>query len=146
MDTEINNGLKAFLVLGVYFLIVEALGVEHSTYLRILNVFIVGYFVNNSISKRMKEGKNFIGLFASAFVTNLIAVMLSTIALAGYIFFFQGVEHINSLAQPLLAIGYFNLSVSQFAFAIFAEGFAAGIILSFGLMQYWKNKMEGSTV
>lgn len=146
MDTEINNGLKAFLALGIYFLIIEALGIKHTTFLRLLNIFIVAYFTNKAIISRKSNNQNFISLFGSAFFTNLIAVALSTISLTGYIYFFRGSDHINTLAQPLLAIGSFKLNLSQFAFAIFAEGFASGVVLSFGMMQYWKNKLIETSV
>ena len=142
MNTEISNGIKAFLALGVYFLTVELLGVTHTTFLRMLNIFIVGYFVNKSIVSRAREGGSFLALFGSAFFTNLVAVVLSTVALTGYIHFFKGVDHISTLAQPLLALGGFKLSVAQFSFAIFAEGFASGVILSFGMMQFWKNRIR----
>ncbi len=141
MDRELNNGIKAFLVLGIYFIVIELLGVKHTAFLRLLNIFIVAYFVNKSIKGSIGEGKGFIALFGSAFFTNLIAVVLSTVALVVYINFFKGVSHIESLAQPLLALSGFELSLSQFTFAIFAEGFASGVILSFGMMQYWKNRI-----
>lgn len=141
MDTEINNGIKTFIALGVYFLIIEGLGLAHSSFLRVFNGIIVAYFINLSIQSRLKEGKGFLSLFASAFFTNLIAVALSTISLAGYIYFFRGVNHIGTLAEPLLAIGGFNLTISQFSFAILAEGFASGMIISFISMQYWKNRV-----
>lgn len=141
MNTEIYNGIKTFIVLGIYFLIIEGLGLAHSSFLRLLNVFIVVYFVNKSIQSRLVEGKGFLSLFGSAFFTNLIAVVLSTMALAGYVYFFRGTSHIQTLAKPLLAIGGFDLTVSQFSFAIFAEGFASGVIISFISMQYWKNKI-----
>ena len=146
MEVEIKNGIKAFFVIGIYFLLVEVLGFNHTTFLRMLNLLIAGYYVNKSIIERMKKGSNFVSLIVSAFSTNLIAVILSTFALSSYIFFFQGVEHIKTLSQPLLALGYFDLSLSQFSFAIFAEGFASGIILSFSIMQYWKNKLESSKI
>lgn len=142
MNKELNNGIKAFFVLGIYFIIIEMLGIEHTAFLRLLNIFIIAYFVNKSIVERVKQGKSFIALFGSAFITNFIAVILSTVALTVYIDFFKGIDHIETLAQPLLATGDFNLSLSQFSFAIFAEGFASGIILCFGMMQFWKNRIS----
>lgn len=142
MDTEINNGIKSFFGLGIYFLTIEFFGLTHTTFLRMLNIFIVAYFMNKSITQRVTEGRNFLTLFGSAFFTNLIAVLLSTIALSGYIYFLRGAEHINTLAQPLLSIGHFKLTVSQFSFAIFAEGLSSGVILSFVFMQYWKNRTK----
>lgn len=144
MDTEINNGIKSFLGLGIYFLTIEFLGLTHTTFLRMLNIFIVGYFMHKSITQRVMEGRNFLTLFGSAFFTNLIAVLLSTIALSGYIYFLRGAEHISTLSQPLLSIGHFKLSVGQFSFAIFAEGLSSGVIMSFVFMQYWKNKTKKS--
>lgn len=146
MDTEINNGLKAFIALGLYFLVLDSLGLAQSAFLRIFNIVIILYFINKSIKYRIEEGRNFLSLFVSAFFTNLIAVIFSTISLALYISFFRGADHMSTLAQPMLSIGYSNLSVSQFSFAIFAEGFASGVVLSFGLMQFWKNRTANNSI
>jgi len=140
METEVNNGIKAFLVLGFYFLALEVLELSHSTFLRFFNAVIVGYFMNLSVRSRVYEGRGFLAVFGSALFTNFFAVIFSTIGIAMYIKFVRGVEYIEMLAQPVFAEGGFILNTSQFTFSIFAEGFASGIVLSFGLMQYWKNK------
>jgi hypothetical protein len=81
-----------------------------------------------------------VGQFIHSLLTSILTVFLSTIGLAAYIHFWIGNDYINSLSQPLLNIGALQLSLIQFGFAIFTEGIASGVILSFGLMQYWKNR------
>lgn len=142
MDIEVKNGIRAFLVIGVYFLIIEFLNVKHTAFLRVLNILIVGVFVNKSILNGIREKRSFLSVFGSAFFTNLVAVVLSTIALAIYITLIKGESQIGLLAQPLLSIGSGQLNTAQFSFAIFAEGFASGVILSFGMMQFWKNRTQ----
>lgn len=139
MKTELKNGSKAFLILGAYFMAIESFGMAHSSFLRFLNFIILGYFVNQSIFLGLKRKQGFLNQFGSAVFTSFIAVFLSTFALIVYISL-RGQGHIETLASPLLVGGSFKLNVGQFAFGIFAEGFASGMILSFILMQYWKNR------
>lgn len=140
MKNVLKNGLLAFVGIGVYFLIAEVFKFSNSTPLRLLNFFILGYFVHKTIVNAKKTNKTFVGQFIHSLLTSILTVFLSTIALAAYIHFWIGNDYINSLSQPLLNIGALQLSLIQFSFAIFTEGIASGVILSFGLMQYWKNR------
>lgn len=140
MKTVLKNGIFAFAGIGVYFIIAELLGFSQSTPLRLLNFFILGYFVNRTILRGKKLNKTFIVQFTNSFLTTILTVFLSTISLALYIHYFTDTDYINSLSQPILNITSLKLSLIQFSFAIFTEGIASGVILSFGLMQYWKNR------
>ncbi|MBI34375.1 MAG: hypothetical protein CMP67_03325 [Flavobacteriales bacterium] len=140
MKTVLKNGIFAFIGIGVYFLIAELLGFSKSTPLRLLNFFILGFFVNKTIVHVKKSNKTFVVQFTHSLLTSILTVFLSTIALAFYLYLWKGSDYINSLSQPLLNMGALKLSMLQFSFAIFTEGIASGIILSFGLMQFWKNR------
>ena len=140
MRTVIKNGIFAFVGIGVYFIIAELLGFSQSTPLRLLNFFILGYFVNRTILHGKKLKKTFVVQFTNSLLTAIITVFLSTVALGLYIHYFTGTDYINSLSQPILNMTFLKLSLIQFSFAIFTEGIASGVILSFGLMQFWKNR------
>lgn len=140
MKTVLKNGIFAFLIIGIYFLIAELFGFSKKTGFRFLNFFILGFFVNKTILEAKKTDRTFVVQFTSSFITSILTVFLSTIALASYIHFWIGPDQIDSLSKPILNMGSMKLTLLQFSFAIFTEGIASGIILSFGLMQYWKNK------
>lgn len=140
MKNVLKNGALAYAGIGVYFLIAEVFGFSNRTPLRLLNFFILGYFVHKTILHAKKTNKNFVGQFINSLFTSILAVFFSTISLAAYIHFWIGSADIDSLSQPLINMGALQLSLLQFSFAIFTEGIASGIILSFGLMQYWKNR------
>tara|TARA_B100000963_G_C22395729_1_gene566527 strand:+ start:135 stop:584 length:450 start_codon:yes stop_codon:yes gene_type:complete len=140
MKTVFKNGILAFAGIGLYFVIAELLYFSQSTTLRLLNFFILGFFVNRTILDVKKSDKTFVGQFTHSLLTSILTVLLSTFALASYIHYWLGAEHIQSLSQPLLNLTGKTLSIFQFSFAIFTEGIASGVILSFGLMQFWKNR------
>lgn len=140
MKTVLKNGIFAFVGISVYFIIAEFSGFSQSTPLRLLNFFILGYFVNRTILHGKKTNKTFVINFTNSLSNAIITVFLSTMALALYIHYYTGSNYINSLSQPILNITSIKLSLIQFSFAIFTEGIASGVILSFGLMQFWKNR------
>ena len=140
MKTVLKNGISAFTLIGIYFLMAELLGFSKSTGFRFLNFFILGFFVNKTILDAKKTNKTFVVQFTSSFITSILTVFLSATALACYIHFWIGSEQIESLSKPILNMGSIKLNLIQFSFAIFTEGIASGIILSFGLMQFWKNR------
>ncbi len=147
MKTVLKNGVLAFAGIGLYFVAAELLGFSQSTPLRLLNFFILGFFVNRTILYGKKLNKTFVVQFTNSLLTSITTVLLSTIALALYIHYWMEIEHIDSLSQPILNMGATKLSIFQFSFAIFTEGIASGVILSFGLMQFWKNrKIKEKTV
>jgi hypothetical protein len=41
MGVEIKNGIKAFFAIGIYFLLIEIVGLTLTTFLRMLNLFFV---------------------------------------------------------------------------------------------------------
>lgn len=143
MKTVLKNGVLAFAGIGLYFVAAELLDFSQSTLLRLLNFFILGFFVNKTILHVKKSNKTFVGQFTHSLLTSILTVFLSTVALAFYIHYWLGAENIHSLSQPLLNMTGNKLSIFQFSFAIFTEGIASGVILSFGLMQFWKNRKLG---
>ncbi len=55
---EFRNGTIIFVGIGIYFLLMEMLGLSNHFYLRILNVFIVLYGTNRTIKANIYEGQN----------------------------------------------------------------------------------------
>ncbi len=62
---ELTNGFLIFIGIGLYFILLELLGLSSVFWLRIFNAFIVMFGVNRTISANVKDGlrgynKNFL--------------------------------------------------------------------------------------
>jgi hypothetical protein len=139
MRLEIKNGVYLFVVMGIYFLAVEALGFADSSTLRFFNAFAIAYFMNRSVVQRINR-KQFgvLRQFGSAFLAGAFGIALSCFALFAYIGIFHDVSYINQLSEPLIGVN-FDLTLTQYIFALFAEGLSIAVIVALILSQYWKN-------
>ena len=90
---EMKYGFFMFLGIGSYFLFIEFIGLSKQYALRILNVFIVIYFLNKTIKANLAEGKKgYIVNMVSAGLTGIIGIVLGIIGLALYIQF-RGIDN-----------------------------------------------------
>ena len=137
LQRELKNAIFIFLGIGIYFLAMDSLGLADVYYLRLLNIFIVLYFVNQTIKCNIKDGKiDYLqNIFASAF-TSLLGVFLSVIGLFIYINYKGGETYIHNLSDIFLTGS--KPSVTQYCIGLLFEGIASSIIATFILMQYWK--------
>lgn len=139
---EITNGFIIFLGIGIYFLILELLGLSDVFYLRILNAFFVAYGVNRTLSSN--HGDGILGYnrnFLSAVITSMVGAVLSVATLFIYIQYQGGEAYMKSLANNFV-FGGGELTVNQYIIGLLFESVAASFIVSFTMMQYWKGKME----
>ena len=142
------NGFIIFLGIGIYFLIMDFLGLSHHFYLRVLNLFIVIYGVNRTISQNRDAGiRGYNTNLLAAFTTSMIGALLSVTALLTYIYvkgqnFVDGPEgYLKTLSEGFL-FGGGELSIFQYCIGLLFESAATSIIVSFCLMQFWKSKVE----
>ncbi len=137
LQRELKNAIFIFLGIGIYFLAMDLLGFADIYYLRLLNIFIVLYFVNLTIHSNIKEGKNgyLQNVLAGAF-TAILGVFLSIIGLYIYIIYKGGETYIHNLSDIFLTGS--KPSVTQYCIGLLFEGIASSIIATFILMQYWK--------
>lgn len=137
---ELNNGILIFIGIGIYFLTMELLGLSDVFLLRILNIFIVIYFLNKTIKSNYNEGKTeYLGNLISGTLTALIGVVLSVAGLLIYISMKGGDAYLSKLSQNFL-FGGGTPSVNEYCIGLFFEGIASSIIITFTLMQYWKDR------
>lgn len=137
---EVNNGILIFVGIGIYFLLMELLGLSHLFLLRIFNVFIVAYFLTKTIKSNYKEGKfDYLENIISITITSLIGVFLSVAGLFVYITFKGGTAYLAKLSDNFL-FGGGDPSIYQYCIGLLFEGIASSIIIAFTLMQYWKDK------
>lgn len=140
---ELTNGFIIFLGIGIYFVILELLGLSDVYLLRLLNIFIVAYGVNRTISSNHADNiGGYFRNFLSAVITSMIGAILSIAGLLAYVEFRGGEEFLKGLSQSFLIGGgdvdSYTYSISLLLF----ESTAASLIVSFCLMQYWKDKVE----
>lgn len=139
LSKEVNNGIMIFIGIGIYFLTMELLGLSGIFWLRILNIFIVVYFVNKTIKSNYKEGQTeYLGNLISGALTSLVGVVLSVAGLLAYINMRGGNVYLEKLSGSFL-FGGGHPSMYQYCIGMFFEGIASSIIITFALMQYWKD-------
>lgn len=140
LSREWNNGILIFMGIGVYFLLMELLGLSDIFILRMLNILIVIFFVNKTIKSNYIDGKiAYLDNIISGTVTSLIGVVLSVAALLGYISLKGGDVYLSKLSQNFL-FGGGDPSMYQFCIGLLFEGIASSVIITFTIMQYWKDR------
>ena len=139
---ELTNGCIIFLGIGIYFLIMDALGLSNHFYLRVLNVFIVIFGVNRTIAQNYAAGvRGYNTNLGSAILTSMIGALLSISGLLGLIYYRGGEPYLQKLSEGFL-FGGGEASIYTYCIGLLFESAAASIIVSFCLMQFWKNKVE----
>ena len=140
LSKELHNGIMIFIGIGMYFLLMELLGLSDVFILRLLNILIVIYYVNKTIKSNYTEGKlEYLDNLISGTLTSLIGVGLSVAGLLAYISFKGGDAYLVNLSQNFL-FGGGNPSMYQFCIGLLFEGIASSVIITFTLMQYWKDR------
>jgi len=139
---ELMNGIIIFLGIGIYFLILDFMKLSHIFPLRILNILIVAYGVNRTIKSNQADGiRGYNTNFLSAVATSMIGAILSIACLLAYIQYNGGESYLKNLADSFI-FGGGELSIQQYCIGLLFESTAASLIVSFCLMQYWKDKVE----
>lgn len=139
---ELLNGFIIFLGIGIYFFIIDLAGLADEFYLRIFNLFIVAFGVNLTLKQNNREGiRGYFKNLTSGIVTSMIGAILSVGSLYFYIEYRGGEEYLQSLSEGFL-FGGGDLNSAYYTVGLLFESIASSVIISFVLMQYWKNKVE----
>jgi len=139
---EITNGVLIFVLMGIYFLIIELLDLSHLFYLRIFNVIFVIYAVNRTIKGNHDAGvRGYFTNLMGAIITSMVGAVLSIVALMIYLKIKGGAQYLNEHPMRYIFGGEAN-TVEYFCIGLFFEASAASLAVSFCLMQYWKDKVE----
>ncbi len=135
---EIINGILIFILLGLFFLILDSLGYSDNIYLRFFNILFVFFGINRVVSHKVKNGETgYFRNFGSALITSLIAALLSVIGLAIYITYFREGASISDLAKSII-MGDQDVDLLKYCAALLVEGLGSSLILTFIFMQYWR--------
>ncbi len=136
--TEVKNGIIIWAGIGIYFLLMELFGFADLHFLRLFNGIIVIYGMNRTIKENYAHGNDYyLNNFVSALATGIIGISAALIGLVGFIYLKGGESYIQSLADTFYFTGKTN-SIMYIA-VLFFEAFAATVISSFLLMQFWKD-------
>ena len=139
LSKEFYNGALIFAGIGIYFLLMEVLGLSHLFYLRFFNVVFVFYGVNKTAQMNLAEGKkDFISNALSVMATSLVGVLLSVIGLVVFSYIKGGDAYVQSLSETFLFGG--NPSVMTYSICLFFEGIASSVIVTLLVMFYWNNR------
>jgi hypothetical protein len=139
LTKEFYNGCIIFVGIGIYFLLINALGYATASYLRVLNIFFIFYGVNRTLQMNYREGKNDFALnVVCAMVTSIIGVVLSIIGLAVYSYMKGGDSYIQSLSKSFLFDG--NQTVNTYCITLLFEGIASSVIVTLILITYRNNR------
>ena len=139
LSKEFINGLLIFLGIGIYFILMEVLGLSKYYVLRIFNVFIVIYGLNRTLKSNISEGKTaYLTNLISTGLTGFIGIALGIVGLAVYVYYRGGQTYLNNLSEAFLFGG--NPTLGEYCFGLFIEGIASVFMVVFINMQYWRTK------
>lgn len=140
--TTIKIAIIAYIVLGLLFLILHSVGLTEYNELRLLNVLVVIYFSNHVAKNNFNEinEKGYFQNFISLFRFNMLIVALAMLSIYIYTSFID--PSILLQSESLFTIIPAHTE-SELLFALFAEGLSASVVVSYGILQYWKNPNMG---
>jgi len=139
VSKEFFNGATIFVGIGVYFLLMNALGLADKFYLRLFNIFFVYYGVNKTLQMNVMEGQTtFISNVISAMKTSLIGVILCIAGLIAYSYIRGGDNYVHSLSTTFLFGGH--PSVMTYSICLFFEGIASSVLVTMFAMLHWNSK------
>lgn len=133
----IRTGIYSFIGIALFFLLMKLFGWEDVPYLRIFNLVIVVYMSNRLAKMNFVQDHDieYSRAIASLFIANVLTVVLSVFAFALYVKFIDR-AFLENFGDTLWIGG---ANIREVVAALFLEGIAGSIIVSFAVMQYWKD-------
>ncbi|PKR79814.1 hypothetical protein CW751_13370 [Brumimicrobium salinarum] len=130
----IRNGIILFLILGLYFLILDLLGWADNIFLRLVNYIFIIAILNNTIRHAVSIGKNYLQRLFAGIATVFIASFLGAIGLLTYFSILEPPLE-NYIDSVISANSHVGLTV-----ALFIQSLTSSIIVVFIMLQFYKNK------
>jgi hypothetical protein len=136
------NGLIIFAGIALFFLLMEVLHLTDQIYLRLVNFVFVIYGVNRTIKANYNDHTDgYFSNLTAGFLTAFISLIIGIFSFIGYVEYRGSDAYLHTFASSYI-FGGGEPSLYQFCIGLFIEGFAASAIVSFALMQFWKDKVE----
>jgi len=133
-SNAIRNGLILFVMLGIYFLILDFFAVADNIFLRLLNYVFIFLIVNNSLKLAVKNGEGYLSKLAIGITTVFIAMTLGAISLFIYFQIYEP-DLERYISSVIAANSYGGMCV-----ALYIQSLASSFILVFIMAQLYKNK------
>lgn len=133
-----KNAILIVLMIGGFFFLSKALGLEGNPYLRFVNLIFVLIGIRKAVKTNI-ETNNMTGYANNAgvaFGTSIIGVLLSTLGVLVYIEFINP-EFLSTMNNSFLIGG--DLSIYELLFTLVIEGIASSVVGSLIVMQFYKN-------
>lgn len=140
MTNYIKYGLFTALALILYFLSMKLFGLEKNFYLRFLNFLIIIIGTYALIKQELKSSD------ATYFSTLVKGISMTVITVFGFLIFLA--IYIKAFDPSFIEVMEESqiwgnqLSVVQASVAIFIEGMASGVVITFVWLQYFKNSFS----
>ena len=139
LSNEFKNGVLISIGIGIFFLLMEVLGLSKYYLLRILNVFIIIYGLNRTIKSNIENGKKgYLANLLSTATTGVIGIALSIFGLALYIDIRGGQGYLDKLSETFLFGG--SPTIGEYCFGLLIEGIASVLMIVFINMLLWSRK------
>jgi hypothetical protein len=134
--TILKNGFLIFFGIGLFFLLMDFLGLASKNYLRSLNAFIVLYGIHKTIKYNYTKGEMgyFENLF-SGFLTGVLGVFLGIVGLIAFIFMKGGESYLTTLSDTFFFVGKIN--ILEYCGVLFFEGVASSLIGAYILIRFY---------
>ncbi len=134
----VRYGIYGIVAIASYFLLMKLFGLERIAVLRFFNLVIVVWLTNRLAKRNLHENPHmeYFPALATLFLANAIMVVGSIAGFAVYIKFIDP-AFMNNFKDGIFWIG--NIPFEQAAAALFLEGMAGSIIVSFATMQFYKD-------
>jgi len=140
MTNYIKYGLFTALALIVYFLSMKLFGLEKNFYLRFLNFLIIIIGTYALIKQELKKPD------ATYFSTLINGISMTVVTVLGFLIFLaiyiKGFDPSFIEVMEASQIWGNQLSVAQASVAVFIEGMASGVVITFAWLQYFKNSFS----
>jgi hypothetical protein len=134
----IKNAILILLMIGGFFFLCKAFGLEENPFLRFLNLVFVLVGIREAVKTNVFKNKetSYAQNAGVAFGTSILGVLLSTIGVVIYIEFINP-DFLEAMNNSFLIGG--NLSIYELAFTLVIEGLASSVVGSLIVMQFYKN-------
>jgi len=138
----ITNGVIVYICIAIIFVIMELLNLSDEIYLRLINFIPVIWGINRTIKTNYKEHLDgYFSNLVSGILTGLVSLALVLISFIIYVEMRGEHAYLRRFADSYI-FGGGDPSIYQFCIGLALEGIASSVIVSFALMQYWKDKVE----
>lgn len=141
LPKELINGIIIFIGIGLFFLLIESVGLKENYLLRFFNVLFIFYGTQRTLQSNFAEGKRLLSSNAvSALFTSLSGVFMSVVGLIVYSYVRGGDSYVESLSKTFLYGG--TPSVMIYSVSLLLEGTVSAVLITFMLMLYWDTRYK----